>query len=54
MNIYSINHVFTTDRPLTEEELDILRMQVAVQIMEPVDAHGDDVDYTTTLLKGAN
>ena len=54
MNIYSINHVFTTDRPLTEKELDILRMQVAVQIMEPVDAYGDDVDYTTTLLKGAN
>ena len=54
MNIYSINHVFTTDRPLTEAELDILRMQVAVQIMEPVTADGDDVDYTTTLLKGAN
>jgi hypothetical protein len=50
MNIYSINHVFTTDRPLTETELDILKMQVAVQIMEPVDAYGDDVDYTTTLI----
>lgn len=52
MNIYAINLVFTTDRPLTEDELDTLRMQVAVQVMEPVDAEGDDVDYTTTLIKG--
>jgi len=54
MNIYSINLVFTTDRPLTEVELDTLKMQVIVQIEEPVTAEGDDVDYTTTLIKGAN
>lgn len=54
MNIYSINLVFTTDRPLTEVELDTLRMQVIAQIEEPVTAEGDDVDYTTTLIKGAN
>jgi hypothetical protein len=54
MNIYSINLVFTTDRELTEIELDTLRMQVIVQIEEPVDAEGNDVDYSTTLIKGAN
>jgi hypothetical protein len=54
MNIYSINLVFTTDRPLTEVELDTLRMQVMVQVKEPVTVDGDDVDYTTTLIKGAN
>jgi hypothetical protein len=56
MNTYSINLVFTTDRPLTEDELDLLRHQVIVQIEEPVTANGDDVDYTTQLLigKGSN
>ena len=52
MNTYSINLVFTTDRPLTEEELDLLRHQVNVQIEEPVDQEGNDVDYTTQLLTG--
>jgi hypothetical protein len=53
MNIYSINIVFTTDRPLTEIELDSLRSQVIVQIDEPVDLEGNDVEYTTTIIKGA-
>jgi hypothetical protein len=53
MNINSINLVFTTDRPLTEIELDTLRMQVIAQIEEPVTVDGDDVDYTTTLIRGA-
>lgn len=52
MNIYSINLVFTTDRPLTENELDALRSQVIAQIDEPVDEYGDDVDFTTTIIKG--
>lgn len=53
MNIYSINLIFSTDRPLTETELDALRSQVIVQIEEPVDLNGDDVDYETTIIKGA-
>jgi hypothetical protein len=53
MNIYSINLVFTTDRPLSDEELDTLRMQVIAQIEEPVTVDGDDVDYSTTIVKGA-
>jgi len=52
MNIYSINIIFTTDRPLTEDELDLLRYQVFAQVEEPVDAEGGDVDYTTNLLGG--
>jgi hypothetical protein len=54
MNTYSINLVFTTDRELSEIELDTLRMQVIAQIEEPVDSNGDDVDYTTTLLTGGS
>jgi hypothetical protein len=53
MNIYSINLVFTTDRPLSDEELDTLRMQVIAQIEEPVTVDGDDVEYSTTIVKGA-
>lgn len=49
MNIYSINLVFTTDRAISEEELDTLRMQVIAQIEEPVDYDGNDVDFTTTI-----
>jgi hypothetical protein len=52
MNTYSINLVFTTDRPISEEELDLLRLQVIAQIEEPVDEYGNDVEYTTTLLGG--
>jgi hypothetical protein len=52
MNIYSINLVFTTDRPLSEIELDTLKMQVIVQIQEPVDLDGNDVDYSTNLIGG--
>jgi len=54
MNIYSINLVFTTDRPLSEIELDTLRTQVLVQVEEPVDLDGNDVDYSTTIVKGSN
>jgi hypothetical protein len=52
MNIYSINLVFTTDRPLSEIELDTLKMQVIVQVQEPVDLDGNDVDYSTNLIGG--
>lgn len=51
MNIYSINLVFATDRPISEDELSTLRSQVMAQIEEPVTAEGDDVDYTTNLIK---
>lgn len=54
MHTYSINLVFTTDRALSEQELDTLRMQIFAQIEEPVDANGDDVDYTTNLLSGGS
>jgi hypothetical protein len=52
MNIYSINIIFTTDRPLSEEEIDLLRSQVFAQIEEPVNEEGADVEYTTQLLGG--
>ena len=46
-NVHSINLTFTTDRPITETELDTLKMQLIAQIEEPVTADGDDVDYVT-------
>ena len=52
MNIYSINIIFTTDRPLTENELDLLRYQVFAQVEEPTDEEGNDAEYTTQLLGG--
>jgi len=54
MNIYSINLIFTTDRPIDETELETLRSQVIAQIEEPVTADGDDVDYITNLIRGGN
>lgn len=50
-NIYSINLTFTTSRPISEIELDTLKMQLIAQIEEPVNADGDDVDYITKLIK---
>ena len=46
-NTHSINLTFTTDRPITETELDTLKSQLIAQIEEPVTADGDDVDYVT-------
>ena len=46
-NVHSINLTFTTDRPITETELDTLKMQLIAQIEEPVTADGDDVGYVT-------
>jgi len=51
MNIYSINLVFTTDRPISEIELDTLRSQVMAQVEEPVDSDGAAVDYITNLIE---
>jgi hypothetical protein len=51
-NIYSINLIFTTDRPISEAELDTLRSQVMAQIEEPVDSNGNDVDYITSIIGG--
>ena len=50
-NIYTISLTFTTDRPLSEIELETLKMQASAQIEEPVNSDGDDVDYTTNLIE---
>jgi hypothetical protein len=51
VNIYRINLAFTTDRPITETELETLKMQAIAQIEEPVTVDGDDVDYITNLIE---
>ncbi len=51
MNIYRINLAFTTDRPITETELETLKMQAIAQIEEPVTVDGDDVDYITNIIE---
>ena len=50
-NIHSITLTFSTDRPITETELETLKMQLIAQIEEPVNADGDDVDYITKLIE---
>ena len=50
-NIYTISFTFTTDRPLSEIELETLKSQLIAQIEEPVTADGNDVDYTTNLIE---
>lgn len=48
--IYTLNASFVTDRELSEEELNLIVLQVAPQIEEPVNAEGNLVDYTTKLI----
>ena len=50
-NIYTISLTFTTDRPLSDIELETLKSQLIAQIEEPVTADGDDVDYITNLIE---
>jgi hypothetical protein len=50
-NIYTISLTFTTDRPLSDIELETLKSQLIAQIEEPVTEDGDDVDYTTNLIE---
>jgi hypothetical protein len=50
-NIYTINLTFTTDRPLSDIEVETLKSQLIAQIEEPVTEDGDDVDYTTNLIE---
>jgi hypothetical protein len=47
MKTYEITVRFTTDRELTEEEKGHLQLQVIAQVEEPVNAEGDDVNYST-------
>jgi hypothetical protein len=47
MKTYEITVRFTTDRELTEEEKGTLQLQVIAQVEEPVNAEGDDVNYST-------
>lgn len=46
---YDLTIRFTTDRELTEDEIDALKLQNIAQIEEPVDGEGDEVEYTTEL-----
>jgi hypothetical protein len=45
MNTYSIKITFTTNRPLTDDELGLLYFQVMAQVEEPVDEDGNDATY---------
>jgi uncharacterized protein YggL (DUF469 family) len=39
---------FTTDKELTERELQQLIFAIEVQIEEPTDSNGDDENFTTS------
>jgi hypothetical protein len=45
MNTYSIKVTFTTNRPLTDDELGLLYFQVLAQVEEPTDEEGNDATY---------
>ena len=45
MNTYSINVTFTTNRPLTDDELGLLYSQVLAQVEEPTDEEGNNTTY---------
>ena len=45
MNTYSIKITFTTNRPLTDDELGLLYFQVLAQVEEPTDEEGNDATY---------
>lgn len=50
MNSYSIKTTFITNRPITEDERQLLLSQVLAQIEEPTDGEGNDADYQTRLI----
>ena len=50
MKSYQITVNFISSRELTKDELGLLLSQVMVQVDEPVDEEGNDVDYTTLTL----
>jgi hypothetical protein len=39
---------FTSDRPLTEDELDLLGMTLFIQVDEPVDEEGEHAEWSST------
>ena len=41
---------FTTDKELTERELQQLIFAIEVQIEEPTDSNGDDEQFTTSVV----
>ena len=53
---YEITVSFNTDRALTDNELDTLLTAITVQIEEPADEFGNDVEFTTNeiTVKAAN
>lgn len=50
---YDLTIRFTTDKELTEDEIDALKLQTIAQIEEPVDGDGDEVEYNTELLNAS-
>lgn len=43
---YEVKIKFTSDRPLTEEDRDLLCMTLFVMVDEPVDAEGEHAEWT--------
>lgn len=49
MGSYQITIRFTTDRPLTQDEMDLLLAACEVQVREPVNLEGDDMGVDVTI-----
>ena len=50
MGSYQITIRFSTDRPLSQEELDLILAACEAQVEEPADASGDDMDVDVRII----
>jgi hypothetical protein len=49
--INTIKITFTTDKPLTGEQMDSLLSMISLQLEEPQDLQGNDEEWTATNIK---
>lgn len=50
MGSYQITIRFSTNRPLSQDELDLILAACEAQVEEPVDASGDDMDVDVRII----
>ena len=49
--IHTIKVTFTTDQPLTSEQMDTLLSMISLQIEEPQDLEGNEEEWTANDIK---
>lgn len=51
MGSYQITIRFSTNRPLSQDELDLILAACEAQVEEPADASGDDMDVEVRIIE---